>query len=83
MKQITDREKNRIKMNYDAFVANYGYPRIEKGLNGEFFVFYPETDTDYVQYCRSIDYLDGWLYGCVQGALVIQHRMKKLKENAL
>ena len=71
---LTENEERKIRQNYDAFVANFGSPNIERVPNKGFYVYYPDWDTEYVQYCRNIDYLDGWLYGCVQGALVIQHR---------
>jgi hypothetical protein len=73
MSEITEREKNKIRLNYEAFVSNFGKPRIEKGSNGVYFVYYPEWAEEYIQYCWSIDYLAGWLYGCVQGVRIIQH----------
>ena len=63
---MTERERNLIKSNLKAFVYNFGSVRIEKENCGKgFYVFYPEDSDSYIQYCYSIEYLDGWLYGCV------------------
>lgn len=67
---MTKREKEIIKDNLRAFVTNFGEVRIEKADYGKgFYVFSPANSESWVQYCYSIEYLDGWLYGCVQGAL--------------
>lgn len=67
---ITGREKEIIEDNLRAFVANFGEVRIEKESCGNgFYVFSPSDRDSYVQYCYNIYYLDGWLYGCVQGAM--------------
>ena len=67
---MTEREKNLIKSNLKPFVHNFGPVRIEKENCGKgFYVFYPADSDSYIQYCYSIEYLDGWLYGCVQGKL--------------
>jgi hypothetical protein len=59
-----------LKDNLSAFVANFGKVRIEREDAGKgFYVFYP-TDNDngsWIQYAYDINYLDGWLYGVVQG----------------
>lgn len=58
-----------IKDNLDAFIANFGEPRIEKeDLGNGYYVYLPADSEDYIQYCYNKDYLNGWLYGCVQAA---------------
>lgn len=67
---MTARQKEIIKDNLRAFEANFGNVRIEDAdYGGGFYVFYPSESESYIQYCHNIDYLDGWLYGCVQGAV--------------
>lgn len=47
------------------------YPKERYDTEG-FHVYYPKerhNTEDYIQYCYNIAYLDGWLYGCVQGAV--------------
>ena len=67
---------NCILKNYDAFVANFGNARIERRRNS-WAVYYPEDSDEYIQLCPDLSYLDGWLYGCVQGVLVVQHRSRQ------
>lgn len=67
---MTKREKEIIKDNLRAFVYNFGDVRIEKNdYDKGFYVFYPADSDSYIQYCYNVSYLDGWLYGCVQGAV--------------
>ena len=64
---MTKREQEIIKDNLRAFVNNFGKVRIEKEDYGRgFYVFSPAESESWVQYCYNIDYLNGWLYGCVQ-----------------
>lgn len=57
-----------ITDNLRAFTNNFGSPRIEKEDYGSgFYVFYPPESESWIQYCYNIDYLNGWLYGVVQG----------------
>lgn len=64
---MTSRQKAVIANNLRAFVHNFGEVRIESAdYGGGFYVFSPADAETYVQYCHNIDYLDGWLYGCVQ-----------------
>lgn len=74
---MTEREMEIIKDNLRAFKHNFGDVRIEPADYGEgFYVFYPaEKENDsWIQYCYNIAYLDGWLYGCVQGAVCGQFK---------
>ena len=64
---MTKRQKEVIADNLRAFEHNFGKLRIEKEDYGTgFYVFSPADSASYVQYCYNIDYLNGWLYGCVQ-----------------
>lgn len=66
---MTQRQKDIIRDNYNAFVANFGEPRIEKEDYGKgFYVYLPADATTFIQYCYNLDYLNGWLYGAVQAA---------------
>ena len=66
---MTERQHEIIKNNLQAFTNNFGEPRIEKAIHSKgFYVFHPADNDNYIQYCENIDYLNGWLYGCVQGA---------------
>lgn len=65
---MTTRQKEIIKDNLRAFKHNFGEVRIEKEEIGRgFYVFYPADSTTWIQFCYDIDYLNGWLYGVVQG----------------
>lgn len=67
---MTTRQKELIKDNLRAFEANFGEVRIEKESFGRgFYVFYPANADNYIQYCYNLDYLNGWLYGVVQGVV--------------
>ena len=67
MCDFTKREMEIIEDNLGAFTANFGAPRIERGDIEGFYVFTDNSDS-WRQYCYNIDYLNGWLYGCVQTA---------------
>lgn len=76
---MTAREKEIIKDNLRAFTANFGEVRIEDADYGNgFYVFYPTESKSWIQYCYSIEYLDGWLYGIVQGAVRGEFKNPKL-----
>lgn len=67
MKTFTKNQFETINDNYNAFVANFGTPRIERAdYGGGFYVYLPDDSTTWIQFCYNIDYLNGWLYGCVQ-----------------
>lgn len=67
---LTKRQEDDIKDNLQAFTANFGAPRIERADFGSgLYVYYPANSDSYIQYCYDINYLNGWLYGCVQGAV--------------
>ena len=69
---MTAKQKEIIKDNLRAFTNNFGQVRIEKEDYGKgFYVFYPadSKDDSWIQYCYDINYLNGWLYGIVQGCV--------------
>ena len=67
---FTKRELEIVNDNLQAFTHNFGEPRIEKEDYGKgFYVFYPKESNSWIQFCYNIDYLNGWLYGVVQGKL--------------
>lgn len=68
--KMTTRQNEIIADNLQAFTANFGAPRIERADYGSgLYVYYPANSDSYIQYCYDINYLNGWLYGCVQGAI--------------
>lgn len=69
---LSKREQETIKDNLRAFEHNFGEVRIENYCKGEgYYVYYPadSEEGNYIQYCYNIGYLDGWLYGVVQGCV--------------
>lgn len=75
---MTTKQKEIIKDNLRAFTTNFGDVRIVKEEYGKgFYVFYPATSESYIQFCYNIDYLNGWLYGVVQG--VVRGEFKEVK----
>lgn len=76
---MTNRQKEKIKQNLNAYLSNFPSIRIEDedaDYGDGFYVFSPAESESWVQYCPNIDYLDGWLYGMVQGI----NRIVKPKE---
>ena len=69
---MTNTEKEIIKDNLQAYINNFGYIHIERQECGDgFYVFTSEqrlAEGSWTQFCYNIDYLNGWLYGCVQAA---------------
>lgn len=63
---MTRRQKEIIKDNLGAYLANFGYIRIEKEDYGRGFYVFTSEEGSCTQYCYNIDYLNGWLYGAVQ-----------------
>lgn len=67
---MTTKQREIIKDNLRAFETNFGEVKIVKEDYGKgFYVFYPATADTYIQYCYNVDYLNGWLYGVVQGVV--------------
>ena len=63
--KLTKSQEEKIKNHLKAFENNFGEVRIEREYSG-IYVFHPADSEHYVQRCPNVDYLNGWLYGCVQ-----------------
>lgn len=78
---MTNKQKEIIKDNLNAYKANFGYISIEKAeYENGFYVFTSEERKaagSWTQYCYNIDYLNGWLYGAVQAVNGIIKPIKK------
>lgn len=75
-----------IQRNLEAFVANFEQIWIEPWDYGRGFDVYrvaPKNSENghCVQSCPNIDYLDGWLYGCVQAKYMIKSRDEVLTDS--
>ena len=77
---LTAKQAEIISGNLQAYIHNFGYIKITKADYGKgFYVFTSKERAEqfeWTQYCYNIDYLNGWLYGCVQAANGI---MKKIE----
>ena len=76
---LTKRQQETIKDNLTAYIANFGYIKIEKGDYSGFYIYADKQQADqgyWTEYCENIDYVNGWLYGAVQAVNGI---MKPLK----
>lgn len=69
---MTRKQIEIIADNLRAYKANFDYIAIEKEDYGKGFYVYTSAERkeqgSWTQYCYNIDYLNGWLYGCVQAA---------------
>ena len=68
---LTDREKKIIEDNLRHFENNFGELIIEKeelcdNTTYGYYIYYPSKE-HCVNFCYDISYLDGWLWGVVQG----------------
>ena len=63
---LTERQKDYINRNLQAFTANFGPVKIVKVPHCGFEVYYPENSENYMFYGEKIETIDGWLYGAVQ-----------------
>ena len=72
---MTQKQKEIIADNLRAYENNFGYIKIVKEDYGKGFYVFTDDSDSWRQYCYNIDYLNGWLYGCVQAANGI---MKKI-----
>ena len=55
MYDFTKNEMKMIKDNLRAFIANFGYPRITRGDDGESFYVFTDDSDSWRQYCYNID----------------------------
>jgi len=75
---MTARQREKIAQSAAAFAKNFGPVRIESAdYGGGFYVHYPAESDSYMVFCPTIDYLDGWLYGCVQGVRRVEPEREK------
>lgn len=68
---MTKKQIEKIQDNLRAYENNFEKPFIVQEDYGKgFYVYRNENDfkngNSWVQFCYSLDYLDGWLYGAVQ-----------------
>lgn len=78
MAVFTKRELELVTENLGSFTRNFGDVRIEREDCGDgFYVYFPAESSSWIQFCYDIDYLNGWLYGVVQG--VVRGEFKKAK----
>jgi hypothetical protein len=71
LSSLTERQREKLSDNYSAYVHNFEKPVIVPEDYGRGFYVYRNADdwkagNSWVQFCYSIEYLDGWLYGAVQ-----------------
>ena len=67
---MTNKQKEKIKDNLNAYKANFGYIEIVKVGKGFYIYTSKESRASgcWTQFCENIDYVNGWLYGAVQAA---------------
>ena len=65
---MTNKQKEKIKDNLNAYKANFGYIEIVKVGKGFYIYTSKESRASgcWTQFCENIDYVNGWLYGAVQ-----------------
>lgn len=80
-KVFTHKQLENIADNLCAYLSNFDYLKIEKADYGKGFYIYTDEQRaeskSYTQYCPSLDYLDGWLYGAVQAVNGIMKPIEK------
>ena len=76
---MTNKQKEKIKDNLNAYKANFGYIEIVKVGKGFYIYTSKESRASgcWTQFCENLDYLNGWLYGAVQAVNGIMKPMKK------
>lgn len=85
MYDFTKSEMEKIEDNLMSYISNFGKPRIERSDDGNGFYVFTDNSDSWRQYCYNIDYLNGWLYGCVQaihGNPKRNEEAKKMMESA-
>jgi hypothetical protein len=70
MWNLTKKQVEVIEDNLRAYKSNFDYIVIEyDSLSKGFYVYTSQErkrQGSWTQYCYNVDYLNGWLYGCVQ-----------------
>ena len=64
--ELTKRQLEKIYDNLKAYENNFSPIEIKKEDYGKGYYIFREGEKNYIQYCYTIDYLNGWLYGAVQ-----------------
>ena len=63
---LTKKEREIVKDNLNAFIVNFGVPRLVRADYGRgLFVYMGDSDSS-IHFAYDINYLNGWLYGAVQ-----------------
>ena len=63
---LTKKEFETVKDNLNAFIVNFGVPRLVRADYGRgLFVYMGDSDSA-IHFCYDINYFNGWLYGAVQ-----------------
>ena len=68
-KKFTEDEQKQIQRNLSAFESNFFEPIIHRYDSGAIEVYTNEdkkSSGEYLQYCDTLEYFNGWLYGAVQ-----------------
>lgn len=81
LKNLTKKQAEIMKQSPElrAYTYNFGEPVIER-VNGVFFIYPTQTEYSqghYVNFAHSLDYLKGWLYGCVQSVNILHKPVPK------
>ena len=78
MRNLTNKQMETLCRDLEAFEANFGPIRIERGdYDSGYYIFYPaDTEETYLFFSTNIHEIKGWLYGNVQCA----HRVLPLKK---
>lgn len=69
MRELSTKQLSAIDKNLRAFTANFGFIKIKYMTGQGYYVYTKPQDVGtnyYTQLCPNVDYLNGWLYGCVQ-----------------
>lgn len=65
---LTKKEMETVKDNLNAFIANFGVPRVVRADYGRGLFVYMGGSDSAIHFCYDINYFNGWLYGAVQAA---------------
>lgn len=63
---LTKKERETIKDNLNAFIVNFGVPRLVRADYGRGLFVYMGDSENSIHFAYDINYLNGWLYGAVQ-----------------
>ena len=65
---LTKKEFETVKDNLNAFIVNFGVPRVVRADYGRGLFVYMGGSDSAIHFCYDINYFNGWLYGAVQAA---------------